>query len=99
MHECARRGRQIASIIVPSLRAEVPRSGPRSRAVSFRPRHLYSRTRRMKILVIKRDKIGDLLLTTPMLAHLKASRPQAEIQLLANDYNAWVVAGNPHVDR
>ena len=53
----------------------------------------------MKILVLKRDKIGDLLLTTPMLAQLKAGLPQAETHLLANDYNAWVVAGNPHVDR
>ena len=53
----------------------------------------------MKVLVIKRDKLGDLLLTTPLLAHLKASRPDAEVHLLANDYNAWVVAGNPHVDR
>lgn len=53
----------------------------------------------MKILVIKRDKLGDLLLTTPLLAHLKSSRPQAEVHLLANDYNAWVIAGNPHVDR
>jgi ADP-heptose:LPS heptosyltransferase len=54
---------------------------------------------RMKILVIKRDKIGDLLLTTPLLAQLKSALPQAETHLLANDYNAWVVAGNPHVDR
>jgi ADP-heptose:LPS heptosyltransferase len=53
----------------------------------------------MKVLVVKRDKIGDLLLTTPMLAHLKASRPQAEVHLLANDYNAWVVHGNRDVDR
>ncbi len=53
----------------------------------------------MKILVLKRDKIGDMLLTTPMLAHLKASRPDAEVHLLANDYNAWVVEGSPHVDR
>ncbi len=53
----------------------------------------------MKILVIKRDKLGDLLLTTPLLARLKAGLPQVETHLLANDYNAWVVAGNPHVDR
>ena len=45
----------------------------------------------MKVLIVKRDKLGDLLLTTPMLAHLKASRPQVEVHLLANDYNAWVV--------
>lgn len=53
----------------------------------------------MKVLVVKRDKLGDLLLTTPMLAHLKASRPDAEVHLLANDYNAWVVSGNPDIDR
>ena len=53
----------------------------------------------MKVLIVKRDKLGDLLLTTPLLAHLKASRPEARLHLLANDYNAWVVAGNPHIDR
>jgi len=53
----------------------------------------------MKVLVLKRDKIGDLLLTTPPLAQLKAALPQIETHLLANDYNAWVVAGNPHADR
>lgn len=53
----------------------------------------------MKILVIKRDKIGDLLLATPLLAQLKAGLPEVETHLLANDYNAWVVAGNPHIDR
>jgi heptosyltransferase-3 len=53
----------------------------------------------MKILVVKRDKLGDLLLTTPMLAHLKARMPQAEVHLLANDYNAWVVEDDPHIDR
>lgn len=53
----------------------------------------------MKVLVIKRDKIGDLLLTTPLLAHLKAGVPGVRTHLLANDYNAWVVKGNPHLDR
>ena len=53
----------------------------------------------MKILVVKRDKIGDLLLTTPFLAHLRQSLPDAEIHVLANDYNAWVVADNPDVAR
>jgi ADP-heptose:LPS heptosyltransferase len=53
----------------------------------------------VKILVIKRDKLGDLLLSTPLLAHLKANVPGACTHLLANDYNAWVVAGNPDIDR
>lgn len=53
----------------------------------------------MKILVLKRDKIGDLLLTTPLLARLKEALPGAQTHLLANDYNAWVADGNPHIDR
>lgn len=53
----------------------------------------------MKVLVIKRDKLGDLLLATPMLAQLKRAIPGVEVHLLANDYNAWVVEGNPDVDR
>jgi len=53
----------------------------------------------MKILVVKRDKIGDLLLTTPLLAHLRRALPGARVHVLANDYNAWVVAGNPDVER
>src|SRR5512139_3704285 len=53
----------------------------------------------MKILVVKRDKIGDLLLTTPLLAHLKREIPSASIHVLANDYNAWVVADDPDVER
>jgi ADP-heptose:LPS heptosyltransferase len=53
----------------------------------------------MKVLVIKRDKLGDLLLATPMLAQLKRAIPGVEVHLLANDYNAWVVEGNPDIDR
>jgi ADP-heptose:LPS heptosyltransferase len=53
----------------------------------------------VKVLVLKRDKIGDMLLTTPMLEHLKTGIPGVEVHLLANDYNAWVATGNPHVDR
>ena len=46
------------------------------------------------MLIVKRDKLGDLLLTTPVLARLAAEVPNAEIHLLANDYNAWVVRGH-----
>ncbi|WP_027389812.1 glycosyltransferase family 9 protein [Chrysiogenes arsenatis] len=52
----------------------------------------------MKILILKRDKIGDMLLTTPMLAHLRESFPSAQIDVLANSYNAWVIQGHPAVD-
>ena len=53
----------------------------------------------MRVLIVKRDKLGDLLLTTPVLRHLASARPDAEIHLLANDYNAWVARGHPALTR
>ncbi|MFI4970672.1 MAG: glycosyltransferase family 9 protein, partial [Lysobacterales bacterium] len=40
-----------------------------------------------------------LLLTTAVFAHLKAARPDVEIHLLANDYNAWVARDDPALSR
>lgn len=53
----------------------------------------------MKILIVSRAKLGDLLLTTPMLRVLRDALPDAEIHLLANEYNVWVADGNTCVDR
>lgn len=50
------------------------------------------------ILVIRRDNIGDLLCTTPLLTALRARYPSAWIGVLANRYNAPVLAGNPDID-
>lgn len=52
----------------------------------------------MKILVIRRDNIGDLVCTTPLLAALRQHHAQAWIGVLANAYNAEVLYANPHVD-
>lgn len=52
-----------------------------------------------RILVVKRDKIGDMLLTTPLLAHLREALPRARIEVLCTDYNGWVLEANADVDR
>lgn len=51
-----------------------------------------------RILLIRRDNIGDLVLTTPLIAALRMARPDAWIGVLANSYNAPVLSGNPHLD-
>jgi len=51
-----------------------------------------------RILVIRRDNIGDLLCTTPLIAALRQRYPNAWIGALVNSYNAPVLAGNPHLD-
>jgi len=51
-----------------------------------------------KFLVIRRDNIGDLLCTTPLIRALRERYPQAWIGVLANTYNAPVLAGNADID-
>lgn len=52
----------------------------------------------MRILVIRRDNIGDLVCTTPLFAALRARYPGAYIAALVNSYNAAVLDGNPDLD-
>ncbi len=52
-----------------------------------------------KIILIRRDNIGDLVCTTPALSALRQAFPAAELALLVNTYNAALVAGHPDLDR
>ncbi|MGV0999488.1 MAG: glycosyltransferase family 9 protein [Fluviibacter sp.] len=51
-----------------------------------------------KILVIRRDNIGDLVCTTPLFSALRVRYPKAQIAALVNTYNAEVLRGNPDLD-
>ena len=51
-----------------------------------------------KILVVRRDNIGDLVCTTPLIAALRHRFERAWIGVLVNSYNAPVLDGNPDLD-
>lgn len=53
----------------------------------------------MKILVIRRDNIGDLICTTPLIRSLRQHFPQSRIDALVNSYNMAVVAHNPDLNQ
>ena len=52
----------------------------------------------MKILVVRRDNIGDLVCTTPLISALRRRHPDAWIGALVNSYNAPVLQNNPDLD-
>ena len=52
-----------------------------------------------KILVIRRDNIGDLVCTTPLIVALRQRFPQAWLGAWVNSYNAPVLDGNPDLDQ
>jgi len=51
-----------------------------------------------KILIIRRDNIGDLVCTTPLIRALRQRLPGAWIGAFVNSYNAPVLAGNTDLD-
>jgi heptosyltransferase III len=55
-------------------------------------------SRSPRILVIRRDNIGDLVCTTPLFDGLRRAQPNAFIAALVNTYNAEVLARNPALD-
>ena len=52
----------------------------------------------MRIVLTRLDRVGDLLLSTPAIASVRRSWPQAHVTLLCSRYNAVVVKRNPDVD-
>ena len=55
-------------------------------------------TQRLKFLVIRRDNIGDLVCTTPLIHSLRTHFPKERICVLVNSYNRPVVENNPDID-
>ena len=51
-----------------------------------------------RILVIRRDNIGDLVCTLPLFARLRAAFPEAWIGALVTRYNAEVLHAHPDLD-
>lgn len=52
----------------------------------------------LKLLIIRRDNIGDLVCVTPLLRALRERFPAARICALVNSYNRPVLENNPDVD-
>jgi ADP-heptose:LPS heptosyltransferase len=51
-----------------------------------------------RILVIRRDNIGDLICTLPLINNLRENYPLAQIDLLVNSYNQQTIEQQPEID-
>jgi len=52
----------------------------------------------MRIVLIRTDRIGDLILSTPAIATVRASFPQAHVTIICSPYNRVVMERNTDVD-
>jgi heptosyltransferase-2/heptosyltransferase-3 len=81
---------------MPSLKSQIRRIALRTVAKLPISRNRNSIERR--ILLIRPDHLGDMLLTTPAIHALRNALPRAEIHVLAGPWSAQVLANNPDVD-
>ncbi len=51
-----------------------------------------------KILVIRTDRIGDVLLSTPAIKAIRNAYPQSHIAMMVRPYAVDIVDGNPNLD-
>tara|TARA_B100000029_G_scaffold515020_1_gene620141 strand:+ start:44522 stop:45589 length:1068 start_codon:yes stop_codon:yes gene_type:complete len=52
----------------------------------------------MRILVVRTDRIGDVVLSTPVLSFLREQVPDCHLTMLVSPYSAKVVEGHPDLD-
>lgn len=63
------------------------------------PIHLLKPPARERILLIRPDHLGDVLLTTPAIQALRRARPNAEIHALVGPWSAEALASYEAIDR
>ncbi len=51
-----------------------------------------------KILIIRTDRLGDVILSTPVIKNLRLAYPKAQIAFLCRPYTKAVLEGNPNLD-
>jgi len=51
-----------------------------------------------KILVVRTDRIGDVLLSTPVIKALRKKFPQSHIAVMVRPYARDIILGNPYLD-
>jgi len=55
--------------------------------------------RNLRILIIRPDRIGDVVLSTPIPREIKKNYPESYIAVLVRDYTKDVYLNNPYVDK
>jgi len=56
-------------------------------------------SKQMRILIVRPDRIGDVVLSTPLAREIKRTYPQSFIAVLLREYTQDIYLNNPNVDK
>ncbi len=65
----------------------------------FSKKYIFSKEIIKKILIIRLDRIGDVILSTPAIRAVRQTFPQADISLLIKEYTKDLLVTNSNIDR
>ena len=60
--------------------------------------NLFDIKKSKNVLILKYDRIGDMVVTTPIFRELKKAYPEISISVLASKLNKDVIKNNPYID-
>ena len=92
IHENAERAREIFFYPAVNAAAYILR-------LFYRRQRASAPARPRKILIIRIDRLGDMVLSAPAIRAVRSTFPESEIHLLAAPYTAEIAALNPHINR
>lgn len=69
------------------------------RLITYKKEISFDITKSKNVLVLKYDRIGDMIVTTPILRELKKTYPNMNISVLASEVNKDVIKNNPYIDK
>lgn len=64
-----------------------------------RPMKEFQKNAVRKVLIVRLDGIGDLILSTPAIRAVRSTFPKAEIHMLVREYTKVLVINNPNIDK
>ncbi len=67
--------------------------------IDHRPSTIDHRPNFKRILIVRTDRIGDVLLSTPVIKTLRENYPHAYIAMMVSPYAKDIVEGNPYLDQ
>ncbi|MFZ2357067.1 MAG: lipopolysaccharide heptosyltransferase II, partial [Candidatus Omnitrophota bacterium] len=67
-------------------------------ATSHKPQATSQKNNFKRILIVRTDRIGDVLLSTPVIKVLRDNYPHAYIAMIVSPYSKEIVDGNPYLD-
>ncbi|MFH1128937.1 MAG: lipopolysaccharide heptosyltransferase II [Candidatus Omnitrophota bacterium] len=73
-------------------------SGLASDSQSHKPQATSRKNNFKRILIVRTDRIGDVLLSTPVIKVLRDNYPHAYIAMIVSPYSKEIVDGNPYLD-